>query len=148
MAFYHFGSFNEEVLRVAFRPRRPRASLFEPTFSPLEMLPAAILAPLIGSALVLAGSSSAESHAQESSSLPTSRLLTLANEASSAGQYARAIDLYGTVVEREPQDYLSLYKRSTAYMAAGQSKKAADDLEHVLRLSKEFDSVGLDLDVF
>lgn len=101
------------------------------------MLPVALLASLMSTALVLASSST------EQNSWPTSRLLTLANEASSSGNYAKAIDLYGVVVEREPEDYLSLYKRSTAYMAAGQSKKAAEDLEQVLRLSKDFDSVSL-----
>lgn len=100
------------------------------------MLPCALLAPLLLPALALAGAQTGF----ESES--TSRLLTLAGEASSSGDHGKAIDLYGVVVEREPEDYLSRFKRSTAYMAVGQSKKAAEDLEGVLRISKDFDTVS------
>lgn len=101
------------------------------------MHPVALLLPLIGTAFSLLS--------EEEQKLPHAQLVSLAGQASGSGQYSRAIDLYDAALEQDTSDYLSLYKRSTAYLASGQSKRASEDLEAVLKISKDFDSVCFQL---
>jgi DnaJ family protein C protein 3 len=75
--------------------------------------------------------------------LPSSELLTKANALlaqGNAASIADAIQHFDVVVQRDASDYLTLYKRATAYLAARQSKKALEDFEAVLKLA-EFDQV-------
>ena len=73
--------------------------------------------------------------------LPSNQVLARANTLLASGQGSNALELFDHVVARDPSDYLTLYKRATAYLALSQSRKALEDFEAVLRLT-EFDQVS------
>lgn len=77
-----------------------------------------------------------------SNDLPTSHILERANTFLASGQGFDAVKLYSVALERDPKDYLTLYKRGTTYLSLGQSRKALDDFEEVLTVNGEFDQVS------
>ncbi|GAA5870180.1 hypothetical protein JCM8547_006910 [Rhodosporidiobolus lusitaniae] len=78
------------------------------------------------------------------SSLPLSQLLSLASESLKAGKSHEALSLYDHVLERDPQDHATLYKRATVRLAAGQLAKAKDGFVEVLAV-REYDQAHLQL---
>lgn len=45
---------------------------------------------------------------------------------------------YLSLVEGDPNNYLTLYKRGTVYLALGKAKNALSDLDRVLELKPDF----------
>ncbi|KEI40504.1 uncharacterized protein L969DRAFT_335172 [Mixia osmundae IAM 14324] len=76
--------------------------------------------------------------------LPIKTLVTRAGVLLAAGQGTEALKLYDVALEKDASDYLTRYKRATTYLSLGHSKRALDDLEHVLTLS-DFDQARLQI---
>jgi DnaJ family protein C protein 3 len=95
--------------------------------------------------LLLAGALYASALSAADAELPSSELLIKANALLAQGHsssISSAIEHFDVVLQRDAGDYLTLYKRATAYLAGRQSKRALDDFEAVLKLA-EFDQVRL-----
>ncbi|EFP79246.2 hypothetical protein PGT21_020617 [Puccinia graminis f. sp. tritici] len=86
----------------------------------------------------------AYSDSSASSELPTSQLITKANSLLATGQASKALELYELVLERDPDDYLTLYKKATTQMSLGQNHHASQSLQKVLSL-KDFDKAQIQL---
>lgn len=97
-----------------------------------------LLKPFRAAVLLLAGSSLAAIDPEQT----TAQLLLQATKHIAAGQGAAALEIYDAVLARDTTDYLTLYKRATAYLVLSQPKRALDDFEAVLKLT-EFDQVSL-----
>lgn len=76
--------------------------------------------------------------------LPISHLLTLASTALSSGKSASALSIYDHILERDPTDFSTLYKRATIRLATGQLVKAKDGFRAVLAV-RDFDQAHLEL---
>ncbi|KAM0746903.1 Co-chaperone [Meredithblackwellia eburnea MCA 4105] len=76
--------------------------------------------------------------------LPISQLLTLASTALSSGKSASALNIYEHILERDPSDFATLYKRATVRLATGQLSKAKDGFRAVLAV-RDFDQAHLEL---
>lgn len=48
-----------------------------------------------------------------------------------------------TTIERDPENYLSYYKRATAYLSLGRSNAAVDDFSRILDIKPDFDQALL-----
>ncbi|KAH9447709.1 hypothetical protein Pst134EB_033068 [Puccinia striiformis f. sp. tritici] len=83
-------------------------------------------------------------YSDSSSKLPTSQLITQANSLLATGQASKALELYELVLERDPDDYLTLYKKATTQMSLGQNHHASQSLQKVLSL-KDFDKAQIQL---
>ncbi|POW04904.1 hypothetical protein PSHT_11025 [Puccinia striiformis] len=83
-------------------------------------------------------------YSDSSSELPTSQLITQANSLLATGQASKALELYELVLERDPDDYLTLYKKATTQMSLGQNHHASQSLQKVLSL-KDFDKAQIQL---
>jgi DnaJ family protein C protein 3 len=84
------------------------------------------------------------SDSSSSSELPTSQLISKANSLLATGQASKALELYELVLERDPDDYLTLYKKATTQMSLGQNHHASQSLQKVLSL-KDFDKAQIQL---
>lgn len=84
------------------------------------------------------------SDSASSSELPTSQLISKANSLLATGQASKALELYELVLERDPDDYLTLYKKATTQMSLGQNHHASQSLQKVLSL-KDFDKAQIQL---
>ncbi|CAG2113633.1 unnamed protein product [Medioppia subpectinata] len=56
----------------------------------------------------------------------------------SRGQYSDALSHYHMAVEADPNNYLTIFKRATVYLALGKHKAALDDLNEVIVLKPDF----------
>lgn len=101
----------------------------------LYLLPASVLFAVSHAAL-----------SPEDAALPSSQLAAQAQVLLASGSSLnRVIDIYDHLVSRDALDYLTLFKRATAYMAMSQSKRAIDDLEAVLVLNSDFEQARINL---
>ncbi|KAL8276466.1 hypothetical protein RQP46_011116 [Phenoliferia psychrophenolica] len=80
----------------------------------------------------------------DAADLPISRLLSLASTALSSGKSHSALSIYEHILERDPTDFATLYKRATVRLATGQLAKAKDGFRAVLEV-REFDQAHLEL---
>lgn len=60
------------------------------------------------------------------------------NKLLSAGQFADALTHYHFAIEEDPSNYMTFFRRATAYLAVGKSKSALPDLDQVLVLKPDF----------
>ncbi|GAA5895097.1 hypothetical protein JCM6882_008283 [Rhodosporidiobolus microsporus] len=80
----------------------------------------------------------------DASSLPLQQLLSLAQQSLAQGKSYDALALYDHVLERDPQDFATLYKRATVRLATGQLGKAKDGFAEVLSV-REYEQAHLQL---
>lgn len=64
--------------------------------------------------------------------------LLLGREFLARGQYSDALSQYHAAVEGDPENYLTIFKRATVYLALGRSKAALKDLDRVVELKPDF----------
>ncbi|GAA5821864.1 hypothetical protein JCM11251_004752 [Rhodosporidiobolus azoricus] len=80
----------------------------------------------------------------DASSLPLAQLLSLAQQSLASGKSHDALALYDHVLERDPQDFATLYKRATVRLATGQLGKAKEGFLEVLAV-REYEQAHLQL---
>lgn len=80
----------------------------------------------------------------DAADLPISHLLGLASTALAGGKSHAALNIYEHILERDPSDFATLYKRATVRLATGQLGKAKDGFHAVLAV-REFDQAHLEL---
>ena len=59
-----------------------------------------------------------------------------------AGQLAEALSHYHSAVERDPENYLTYYKRAAVFLAMGKFKSALPDLTRAVQLKPDFLAVS------
>lgn len=64
--------------------------------------------------------------------------LEMGRQLMSKGQYADALSHYHAAIDADPENYLTYYKRATAYLGLGKSKSALEDLNEVIALKPDF----------
>ncbi|GJN89854.1 hypothetical protein Rhopal_002843-T1 [Rhodotorula paludigena] len=94
-------------------------------------------------ALALAGLVRA-SLPENAADLPVSHLLELAQSSLVSGKSQDALQLYDLVLERDPSDFATLYKRATVRLATGHLARAKDGFHEVLAL-RDYDAAHLQL---
>lgn len=111
------------------------SSSVHPPFRTKSLLLLAVISLLAGMAY---------SDSSSSSELPTAQLITKANSLLATGEASKALELYELVLERDPHDYLTLFKKATVQMSLGQNHHASQSLQKVLSL-KEYDKARIEL---
>ncbi|KAI8450594.1 hypothetical protein BY996DRAFT_4587253 [Phakopsora pachyrhizi] len=86
-------------------------------------------------------SSSSDSSSQTRT---TSQLISQANSLLASGQASKALELYDQALERDPDDYLTIYKKATTQMSLGHLKHASQSFQRVLDL-KDFHRARIQL---
>src|SRR5579871_713796 len=75
--------------------------------------------------------------------VPVKSLIDSANELLTNGQSNDALQLFSAAIAREPSNYLTIFKRGTAYLSLGRNSQAADDFERVLQMKPDFEAALL-----
>src|ERR1700709_1535385 len=92
----------------------------------------------IGAAL-LSSSSLVLADSDIPSDVPVSQLLKSANAHLAAGKSSDALSFFDAAISRDPQNYLSIFKRGAAYLSLGKSTQAEKDFNRVLELKPGFE---------
>lgn len=79
------------------------------------------------------------------SDTPITALLQQATQFLATGRTADALVYYDAAVARDPDDYLTYFKRATTYLSLGRTKQAADDFDKCLTLRPGFEGAHLQL---
>lgn len=79
------------------------------------------------------------------SDTPVSVLLTSAQTHLAQGQTSDALVYYDAAIAKDPNNYLTLFKRATAYLSIGRSSQATDDFNKVLALKPGFQGAHVQL---
>lgn len=74
------------------------------------------------------------------SDTPISALLSQAQQHLTLGNTADALVYYDAAVARDPDDYLTYFKRATTYLSLGRTSQAADDFQKCLALRPGFEA--------
>ncbi|KAI9490545.1 hypothetical protein BDB00DRAFT_837611 [Zychaea mexicana] len=69
----------------------------------------------------------------------TQQHLTEGNQFLVTGQLNDALISFDAAIQKDPDNYLSYYKRATAYLSLGRNNAAADDFSKILDLKPDFD---------
>lgn len=100
---------------------------------PLSVL--AFAASLLSSpSLVLALSPSDIPH-----DIPVSSLLSAANAHLANGETSDALTYYDVAISRDPNNYLTLFKRGATYLSLGRTAQALSDFDAVLKIKQGFE---------
>lgn len=70
---------------------------------------------------------------------PVSQLLARANAHLSQGQAHDALAYFDRAVQKDPNNYLTLFKRGATYLSLGRNAQASRDFDHVLLLKPGFE---------
>jgi DnaJ homolog subfamily C member 3 len=73
------------------------------------------------------------------SDVPVSQLLKTANAHLASGKSSEALSYFDAAIARDPQNYLTLFKRGAAYLSLGRSAQAERDFNAVLELKPDFE---------
>ncbi|KAF5724970.1 hypothetical protein FMUND_260 [Fusarium mundagurra] len=103
------------------------------------------LAGLAVAATAFLATASALSPQDIPADLPVANLLTKAQSHLSRGETSEALVYYDAAIARDPTNYLSLFKRATAYLSLGRTSQATDDFNKVLSLKPGFEGAHLQL---
>ncbi|AEO60186.1 hypothetical protein MYCTH_2309125 [Thermothelomyces thermophilus ATCC 42464] len=76
---------------------------------------------------------------------PVSRLLASAQAHLSKGETGDALVYYDAAVARDPNNYLTFFKRATTYLSLGRTSQATDDFQKVLSLKPGFEGAHVQL---
>lgn len=79
------------------------------------------------------------------SDTPISSLLQQATQFLATGKTADALVYYDAAVARDPDDYLTYFKRATTYLSLGRTNQAAADFDKCLTLRPGFEGAHLQL---
>ncbi|KAF3271389.1 hypothetical protein TWF970_010270 [Orbilia oligospora] len=75
--------------------------------------------------------------------VPVKSLVDSANVLLAKGQSNDALQFFDAAIEREPSNYLTIFKRGTAYLSLGRTAQAADDFNRVLEMKPDFEAALL-----
>ncbi|KAM5372933.1 hypothetical protein ACJZ2D_007270 [Fusarium nematophilum] len=103
------------------------------------------LASLAVAATTLLASANALTPQQVPADVPVAQLLTTAQTHLSRGETSEALIYYDAAISRDPTNYLTLFKRATAYLSLGRANQATDDFNKVLSLKPGFEGAHLQL---
>ncbi|KAI2464515.1 DnaJ domain-containing protein [Annulohypoxylon bovei var. microspora] len=79
------------------------------------------------------------------SDTPISTLLSSAQSHLTKGETSEALVYYDAAVARDPNDYLTFFKRATTYLSLGRTSQATSDFNKVLKLRPDFEGAHLQL---
>jgi DnaJ homolog subfamily C member 3 len=79
------------------------------------------------------------------SDTPVSSLLSSAQSHLSKGETSSALLYFDAALARDPQDYLTYFKRATTYLSLGRTSQATDDFNKVLDLKPGFEGAHVQL---
>ena len=79
------------------------------------------------------------------SDTPISALLTSAQTHLSRGETNDALVYYDAAIARDPNNYLTLFKRATTYLSLGRTSQATDDFNRVLTIKPGFEGAHAQL---
>ena len=79
------------------------------------------------------------------SDTPISALLNSAQQHLARGETGDALTYYDAAVARDPNDYLTYFKRATTFLSLGRTSQAADDFQKCLKLRPGFEGAHVQL---
>ncbi|KAF3061990.1 DnaJ like protein subfamily C member 3 [Daldinia childiae] len=100
---------------------------------------------LAATALTSTGLVQALSASDIPSDTPISTLLSSAQSHLTKGETNEALTYYDAAVARDPNDYLTYFKRATTYLSLGRTSQATSDFNKVLQLKPDFEGAHLQL---
>lgn len=77
------------------------------------------------------------------SDTPISQLLASASAQLAAGNAQDALTYFDAAISRDPQNYLSIFKRGAAYLSLGRNQQARQDFDKVLTIKPDFEGALL-----
>jgi DnaJ family protein C protein 3 len=101
------------------------------------LLPLASLA--VGAAIFSAPLTLAISPADIPADTPVAQLVKTANAQLAAGKAQDALTYFDVAISRDPQNYLTIFKRGATYLSLGKSTQAQRDFDKVLSLKPGFE---------
>ncbi|KAF3919261.1 hypothetical protein ABW20_dc0100818 [Dactylellina cionopaga] len=75
--------------------------------------------------------------------VPVKSLVDSANVLLAKGQSNDALQFFDAAIAREPSNYLTIFKRGTAYLSLGRTSQATDDFNKVLKIKPGFEAALL-----
>lgn len=78
-----------------------------------------------------------------SSDTPISSLISLANAHLAKGSFNEALTYFDVAISRNPEDYLTIFKRGATYLSLGKHPQAVGDFNRVLDLKPGFEGALL-----
>lgn len=108
------------------------------------IIPLSALA-IAATALSSAGLVQAISASDIPADTPISSLLSTAQSHLSKGETSEALMYYDAAVARDPNDYLTYFKRATTYLSLGRTSQATSDFNKILELRPDFEGAHLQL---
>lgn len=105
----------------------------------LRLSALAIAATFLSSNSVLAALSASEIP----SDLPVSSLLQSAGDLLKRGETSDALTYYDVAISRDPNNYLTFFKRGATYLSLGKTDKAESDFNQVLKIKPNFEGALL-----
>lgn len=79
------------------------------------------------------------------SDLPINKLLESAQQHLSRGQTNDALVYYDAAIAKDPNNYLTLFKRATTYLSLGRTNQATEDFNKVLSIKPGFEGAHAQL---
>jgi tetratricopeptide (TPR) repeat protein len=58
-----------------------------------------------------------------------------------AGQLGQAVEAYDAAVAKDPQNYMTRFRRAALLLKQGRNNAALDDFDHILKVKPDFDQV-------
>lgn len=77
------------------------------------------------------------------SDTPISALLASANAHLATGETNEALTYYDVAISRDPENYLTIFKRGATYLSLGRSTQATQDFDKVLTIKPNFEAALL-----
>ncbi|KAI9834260.1 MAG: hypothetical protein M1819_003098 [Sarea resinae] len=77
------------------------------------------------------------------SDTPVSSLVSSANANLAKGNYNDALTYFDAAITRDPQNYLTIFKRGATYLSLGKNAQASDDFDKVLKVKPDFEGALL-----
>ncbi|TGZ80204.1 DnaJ and TPR domain protein [Ascodesmis nigricans] len=74
------------------------------------------------------------------SSLPVHMLVESADALLAAGDKRAALDHFNVAIEKDPSNYLTIFKRGAAYLSLGRNAQAVADFDSVLDIKPDFEA--------
>ncbi|KAI1082646.1 DnaJ domain-containing protein [Whalleya microplaca] len=108
------------------------------------IIPVSTLA-LAATILTSSGLINALSASDIPSDTPVSALLSSAQSHLMKGETSEALTYYDAAVARDPNDYLTFFKRATTYLSLGRTAQATSDFNKVLELRPGFEGAHVQL---
>ncbi|KAI9772029.1 MAG: hypothetical protein M1840_001317 [Geoglossum simile] len=74
---------------------------------------------------------------------PMSSLVSSANALLAKGEFYDALTYFDVAISRDPQNYLTIFKRGATYLSLGKSTQATQDFDKVLAIKPDFEGALL-----